>query len=173
LAIFVYVGAEVGIGSSLVLFFGLPEVAGLDPADAGYLVSLYWGAAMVGRLVGAGLQQRMSPGRVLTGAAGLAIAMVAITVGIMGTVAVPTLLAVGLFNSIMFPTIFSLAVDGLGEETSRGSGVLVMSIVGGALIPVVMGALADAWSYRVALASTGVAYAYIAWFGWACGREDA
>ncbi|MCA9649252.1 MAG: sugar MFS transporter, partial [Myxococcales bacterium] len=173
LAIFVYVGAEVGIGSMLVLFFGRPEVAGMDPADAGYLVSFYWGAAMVGRLVGAVLQRRVSPRHVLVGAAGLAIALVATTVIVMGTVAVPTLLAVGLFNSIMFPTIFSLAVDGLGEETSRGSGVLVMAIVGGALIPVGMGALADAWGYRVALASTTLAYAYIAWFAWAAGREDA
>ncbi len=171
LAIFLYVGAEVGIGSTLVLFFGLPEVAGMEPARAGYFVSFYWGAAMVGRLVGAVLQRRWSPRAVLGVAGSLAIVLVIVTVTVMGSVAVPTLLAVGLFNSIMFPTIFSLAVDGLGAETSRGSGVLVMAIVGGALVPVGMGALADAFDYRTALASTTLAYAYIAWFAWRGTKE--
>lgn len=170
-AIFLYVGAEVGIGSMLVLFFGLPEVAGMDAADAGYYVSLYWGAAMVGRFVGAGLQRRFDPGRVLAGGCVLAITMVALTVGLMGEIAVGTLLAVGLFNSIMFPTIFSLAVDGLGEETSQGSGVLIMAIVGGALVPVAMGALADGFGYRWALLATVLAYGYIGWFGRYGARE--
>ncbi|MEM7154545.1 MAG: sugar MFS transporter [Myxococcota bacterium] len=164
IAIFVYVGAEVGIGSVLVLFFGLPEVAGMDASEAGYLVSYYWGAAMVGRFVGAALQRRVSPAWVLVASCGLAIGLVVLTVIAMGTTAVPLLLAVGLCNSIMFPTIFSLAVDGLGEETRRGSGVLVMAIVGGAVIPVLMGLLADQWGYRVALLSTALAYGYIAWF---------
>ncbi|MCX4246007.1 sugar MFS transporter [Paraliomyxa miuraensis] len=173
LAIFLYVGAEVGIGSMLVLFFGLPEVAGMAPADGGYLVSFYWGSAMVGRFVGAALQRRFSPRAVLATGSALAIVLVLLTVGLMGTIAVPTLLGVGLFNSIMFPTIFSLAVQGLGDETSRGSGVLVMAIVGGALIPVGMGALADAFGYRVALLATVVAYAYIGWFARSGGEEDA
>jgi len=164
LAIFLYVGAEVGIGSMLVLFFGLPEVAGMDPAAAGYYVSLYWGAAMVGRFVGAAIQQRVAPRAVLGVACVLACALVLLTVGLMGRAAVPTLLCVGLFNSIMFPTIFSLAVEGLGEETSRGAGVLVMAIVGGAVVPVAMGAVADAFGYRAALSATVLAYAYIAWF---------
>lgn len=166
LAIFAYVGVEVGIGSMLVLFFGLPEVAAMEPAQAGYIVSFYWGAAMVGRFVGAGVQRRWSPRTVLALAGALAITMIVVTVTVMGPLAVPTVLAVGLFNSIMFPTIFSLAVEGLGEETSRASGVLIMAIVGGALVPVGMGALADAFGYRVALAATTLAYAYIAWFAW-------
>lgn len=173
LAIFLYVGAEVGIGSMLVLFFGLPEVAGLPEADAGYYVSLYWGAAMVGRFVGAAIQQRSSPRVVLGIGCACAIGLVVLTVGVMGSLAVPTLLAVGLFNSIMFPTIFSLAVEGLGEDTSRASGVLVMAIVGGAVVPVAMGALADALGYRVALATTVLAYGYIAWFAWRGAQEDA
>ncbi len=166
LGIFLYVGAEVGIGSMLVLFFGLPEVAGMDAARAGYYVSFYWGCAMVGRFVGAGLQRRLSPPVVLCVGGLCALTLVVSTVSLMGQIAVATLLAVGLFNSIMFPTIFSLAVEGLGPETSRGSGVLIMAIVGGALVPVGMGALADAFGYRVALLSTGIAYAYIAWFAW-------
>lgn len=172
LAIFLYVGAEVGIGSMLVLFFGLPEVAGMAPAEAGYLVSFYWGAAMVGRFVGAAVQRRFEPRSVLAVGCVLAIALVLLTVGLMGTIAVPTLLCVGLFNSIMFPTIFSLAVEGLGEETSRGSGVLVMAIVGGALVPVGMGALADTFGYRVALCATVLAYAYIGWFSRSGTEED-
>lgn len=163
-AIFLYVGAEVGIGSMLVLFFGLPQVAGMDPAEAGYLVSYYWGAAMVGRFVGAAVQRVVAPAKVLVVACGLAVALVAVTVGIMGSLAVPTLLAVGFCNSIMFPTIFSLAVEGLGDETSRGSGVLVMAIVGGAIVPVVMGAIADLLGFRAALLSATLAYGYIAWF---------
>jgi FHS family L-fucose permease-like MFS transporter len=171
LAIFLYVGAEVGIGSMLVLFFGLPEVAGMGEAEAGYYVSFYWGAAMVGRFVGAAIQRRSSPRLVLAVGCLLAIVLVVLTVSMMGAAAVPTLLCVGLFNSIMFPTIFSLAVEGLGEETSRGAGVLVMAIVGGAVIPVGMGALADAFGYRVALAATVLAYAYIAWFAWRGSQE--
>lgn len=173
LAIFLYVGAEVGIGSMLVLFFGLPEVAGLREAEAGYYVAFYWGAAMVGRLLGAVVQQRWSPRAVLVVGCVCAIGLVVLTVSVMGRVAVPTLLGVGLFNSIMFPTIFSLSVEGLGEETSRASGVLVMAIVGGAVVPVVMGAIADALGYRVALCVTTLAYAYIAWFAWRGAQEEA
>ncbi len=172
IAIFVYVGAEVGIGSMLVLFLGLPEVAGMDATQAGYYVSYYWGAAMVGRFLGAAIQRRRPPRQVLAVACGLAIVLLAVTVGVMGQVAVGTVLAVGLANSIMFPTVFSLAVDGLGDETSRGSGILVMAIVGGALIPVLMGALADAFGYRVALGSAMIAYAYIGWFALRGTRQD-
>ena len=173
LAVFLYVGAEVGIGSVLVLFFGLPEVAGLAEAEAGYYVSLYWGAAMVGRLAGAALQQRRSSRAMLAVACRCAIGLVTLTVTAMGPLAVATLLGVGLFNSIMFPTIFSLAVEDLGDETSRASGVLVMAIVGGAVVPVGMGALADALGYRAALCATLLAYAYIAWFAWRGSREVA
>jgi FHS family L-fucose permease-like MFS transporter len=173
LAIFLYVGAEVGIGSILVLFFGLPEVAGLPEAEAGYYVSLYWGAAMVGRFVGAAAQHRWAPHTVLAIGCACAIGLVALTVLAMGQVAVVTLLCVGLFNSIMFPTIFALAVEGLGEETSRASGVLVMAIVGGAVVPVAMGAIADAVGYRAAIGATVLAYAYIAWFARRGAQEGA
>ncbi|MCH9684033.1 MAG: sugar MFS transporter [Deltaproteobacteria bacterium] len=171
-AIFVYVGAEVGIGSMLVLFFGQTEVASMGAAEAGYYVSYYWGAAMVGRFIGAAIQRRHSPAKVLIVACALATILLGLTVGLMGETAVVTVLAVGLANSIMFPTIFSLAVDGLGEKTSRGSGVLVMAIVGGAIIPVAMGALVDGFGYRVALGSATLAYAYIAWFARYGTKDD-
>lgn len=164
LAIFVYVGAEVGIGSTLVFFFGLPEVAGLDEPTAGRYVSYYWGAAMVGRFVGAALQQRIAATRVLIGAALLAISLVAAVVILRGPIAVPMLLAVGFANSVMFPTLFSIAIAGMGARTSEASSVLVMAIVGGALIPVGMGAIADAVGYAAAIAATIPCYAYIGWF---------
>lgn len=164
LAIFVYVGAEVGIGSMLVLFFGLDEVAALSEQRAGYYVSYYRGAAMVGRFVGSALQRRVAPSLVLAGATGLAIALVATTVALRGPIAVPLLLAVGFANSVMFPTIFAQTVEGLGERTSRASSVLIMAIVGGAMIPVVMGASADQAGYALAIAATIPCYAYIGWF---------
>jgi FHS family L-fucose permease-like MFS transporter len=163
-AIFVYVGAEVGIGSMLVLFFGLPEIAGLGEQQAGHYVSYYWGAAMVGRFVGAAAQQRVAPARVLLGAAVLATGLVAAVVGLQGEIAVPLLLAVGFANSVMFPTIFSLAIAGMGEHTSRASSVLIMAIVGGALIPVGMGAIADTLGYPTAIAVAIPCYVYIGWF---------
>ena len=164
LAIFVYVGAEVGIGSMLVLFFGLDEIAGMSEQNAGHYVSYYWGAAMIGRFVGAAIQQRVAAAWVLAGAAGLALSLVAMVVGLRGAIAVPLLLAVGFANSVMFPTIFSLAIAGMGEQTSRASSVLVMAIVGGALIPVGMGAIADTIGYPAAIAATIPCYAYIGWF---------
>lgn len=163
-AIFVYVGAEVGIGSMLVLFFGEVEVAGMSEGEAGRLVSYYWGAAMLGRFVGGSLQRHIAAPRVLLAAAALAIALVAAVVLLRGPIAVPLLLAVGFANSVMFPTIFSLAVAGMGEQTSRASSVLVMAIVGGALVPVGMGAIADALGYAAAIAASLPCYAYVGWY---------
>ncbi|MCA9684715.1 MAG: sugar MFS transporter [Myxococcales bacterium] len=164
LAIFFYVGAEVSIGSMLVLFFGLDEVAGLEEQAAGFYVPYYWGAAMVGRFVGAALQRRLAPTRVLAAATVLAMVLIGACVALRGPIAVPLLLAVGFANSIMFPTIFALAVTGMGRQTSRASSLLVMAIVGGALIPVAMGAIADSLGYAVAIAATIPCYAYIGWY---------
>jgi MFS transporter, FHS family, L-fucose permease len=164
LAIFLYVGAEVGIGSSLVFFFALPEVAGMDSERAGYHVSLYWGGAMIGRFVGALLQRWIAPARLLAAAAALAIALVLVTVTVRGPLAVWSLLAVGLANSIMFPTIFSLALAGRASE--RASALLVMAIVGGAVVPLAIGALAEHAGYPLALATTMLAYGYVGWFAW-------
>ncbi len=161
LAIFVYVGAEVSIGSFLVLYLGLPDTLALPEAEAGYYVSLYWGAAMVGRFFGAAAQQRVAPARALMIAAGLALALVVTSTTLTGALAAAAILAVGLANSIMFPTIFSLSVAGLGEQTSQGAGILVMAIVGGAVVPAALGELADLAGYRAALAGTLLCYGYI------------
>ena len=170
LAIFLYVGAEVTIGSLLVNYLMQRSTLGLAQQAAGELIPFYWGGAMLGRFVGSGLLRLISPGKVLAGAAVGACALALISAASTGQVAAWSLIAVGLMNSIMFPTIFSLALEGLGERTAQGSGLLCMAIVGGALVPLLGGAVADAASLAVALAVPAVCYVFIAWFGWACRR---
>ena len=165
LAIFMYVGGEVSIGSFLVNFFGDPDIAGLKEADAAQYVSFYWGGAMVGRFVGTYTLRRFKPNVVLTAHAVVAAALVVFAMVFSGSLAMWAILAVGLFNSIMFPTIFTLAIDGLGRHTSQGSGILCTTIVGGALIPLVQGTLADGIGIHHAFVVPVICYAYIAWYG--------
>lgn len=165
-AIFLYVGAEVTIGSLLANYLMQPTTLALDPQAAGERIALYWGGAMVGRFIGAGVLRLVSPGKVLAGAALGAGALCLISAASMGPLAGWTLIAVGLLNSIMFPTIFSLALEGLGAKTPQASGLLCMAIVGGALVPVLGGAVADVTSLAAALVVPAVCYAVIAAFGW-------
>jgi FHS family L-fucose permease-like MFS transporter len=165
LGIFIYVGAEVSIGSFLVNYFSQPDIGGLSPKDAAALVSFYWGGAMVGRFVGSALMQKLNPGRVLGGAAMLACLLVTASILTTGHVAMWSIILVGLFNSVMFPTIFTLAIDGLGKLTGQGSGILVMAIVGGAIIPLVQGALADRIGIHLAFVLPAVCYLYIVYYG--------
>ncbi len=164
-AIFAYVGAEVAIGSHVVSYLHQPDVLGLTTVEAGYQVKYYWGAAMVGRFLGTVLLGRIRPGRLLALNALGAVALVAASVITRGETAMWTLLAVGLMNSLMFPTIFTLAVAGLGRLTEEASGLLCTAIVGGALVPVAFGAIADAYSLRLAFVLPVLCYAYIAWYG--------
>ncbi|GAB2504279.1 L-fucose:H+ symporter permease [Lysobacter humi (ex Lee et al. 2017)] len=143
LAIFVYVGAEVSIGSFLVNFLENPAIGGLDAVTAGKTVALYWGLAMIGRFIGAAVMRRVRPGLVLGFCATMAALLVLVAILAGGKPAMVAILGVGLFNSIMFPTIFSMSLHGLGEQTSKGSGLLCMAIVGGAIVPLVQGAFAD------------------------------
>ena len=166
IGIFVYVGAEVAIGSFLVNYFKEPAIGGLSEAQGARYVSFYWGGAMVGRFVGSLLTLRLfKPGRVLAAHAFVASALVVLTMLASGPVAMWSIIAVGLFNSIMFPTIFTLAIDGLGKHTGQGSGILCMAIVGGALIPVVQGGLADAIGIHHCFIIPAACYLYIAWYG--------
>jgi FHS family L-fucose permease-like MFS transporter len=165
-AIFVYVGAEVSIGSFLINFLGEPSIAGLDEQDAGKYVSFYWGGAMVGRFVGAAAMQKIQPGKVLSFNALAASVLVLATLLTGGQLAMWTILAVGLFNSIMFPTIFSLAVNGLGQHTGQGSGILCAAIVGGAVLPVIQGLFADHIGIQHAFFIPALCYCYIAYYGW-------
>ncbi len=164
-AIFVYVGGEVSIGSFLVNFLGQPNIAGLPAAEAGRYLSFYWGGAMVGRFVGAAAMRYIKPGKALAFNAAVAAVLVLIAMVFSGHVAMWAILAVGLFNSIMFPTIFTLAVDGLGKHTGQGSGILCMAIVGGAIVPVIQGAFADTIGIHHAFFLPILCYLFILYYG--------
>lgn len=163
--IFVYVGGEVAIGSLLVNFMGLPEIAGLAEKDAAVYVSYYWGGAMVGRFIGSAVMQKVSGGTVLAFNALAAVVLILVAVFASGSLAMWAILAVGLCNSVMFPTIFSLAVTGLGRHTSQGSSILCMAIVGGALIPLAQGALADSLGLQLSFLLPILCYLYIVFYG--------
>ncbi len=165
IGIFVYVGAEVSIGSLLVNFMGQKEIAALPPAVAGKYLSLYWGGAMIGRFIGSGLMLRVKPANVLALNAAVGAILVAIAVAAAGHTAMWALIAVGLFNSIMFPTIFALALEGLGEHTGEGSGVLCMAIVGGAVVPELQAWAADSIGLLHSFFVPILCYLYIAFYG--------
>jgi FHS family L-fucose permease-like MFS transporter len=165
IGIFTYVGAEVSIGSFLVNYFGLPEIAGLSAKTAAGFVSFYWGGAMIGRFLGAGLLRRFKPGYLLAVCGVFAAALVTASMLLGGHKAMWTILAVGLFNSIMFPTIFSLGVAELGPLTGNGSGVLNMAIVGGAILPVIQGSIADHVGLHHAFFLPVICYLYILFYG--------
>lgn len=167
-AIFVYVGGEVSIGSFLVNFLGEPDIAGLAEQDAGKYVSFYWGGAMVGRFIGSVVMQKIHPAKVLAFNAVAAAALVLATMLGSGALAMITILAVGLCNSIMFPTIFSLALTGLGSHTGQGSGILCAAIVGGAVLPLLQGAFADHIGIQQAFFIPLTCYLYIAYYGYRC-----
>jgi FHS family L-fucose permease-like MFS transporter len=165
LAIFLYVGGEVAIGSFLVNFMGQPEIAGLAERVAGRYLSLYWGGAMVGRFVGSALLRRFKPGRFLAWNAAAAMALLLCAIATRGSVAMWAVLAIGLCNSVMFPTIFSLAISRLGGRTGEASGLLCMAIVGGAIVPLIMGFCADRIGLTASFCVPLVCYAYIAHYG--------
>lgn len=164
-AVFLYVGGEVSIGSFMISFLGERDVAGLDTAGAARYVSFYWGGAMVGRFLGFAAMRVVSPGKALACNAACAIALVACAVAGHGHAAMWALIAVGLFNSIMFPTIFSMALQGLGARSGEGSGILCMAIVGGALVPFAQGLLADAAGLHLSFLVPLACYAFILFYG--------
>lgn len=165
IGIFLYVGAEVSIGSFLINFLGEAHIAGLAHADAAHYVSIYWGGAMIGRFIGFVVMRVASPGKTLAVNSLLAIGLVLAASFGTGSVAMWAILAVGLCNSIMFPTIFSMALHGLGKYTGQGSGILCMAIVGGALVPFAQGALADAIGVQLSFVLPAACYAFILYFG--------
>lgn len=165
IGIFVYVGAEVSIGSFLVNFFGEADIAGLEEAEAAKYLTYYWGGAMVGRFIGAAVMTRVSAGKVLAFNSAAAVVLIAIAMLTSGQTAMVAILLVGLFNSIMFPTIFSLALHSLGKHTPQGSGILCLAIVGGAIVPVLQGVLADNIGVQLSFALPIICYVYIAYYG--------
>ena len=191
LGIFVYVGAEVAIGSFLVNYFNDMNLAVIvadnetmmriansiastfnktfsnsDPKSLlGIFIIFYWGGAMIGRFVGAYLTRILPAGRVLSLFALLAIVMIAVSITTQGLLSMWSILAVGLFNSIMFPTIFTLTLEGLGDLKAQASGILCMAIVGGAIIPFVFGGLIDNFGFKTAFILTLFCYGYILYYG--------
>lgn len=195
LGIFLYVGAEVAIGSYLVSYFMSMDLAPLVRDNApmsklaqlflgnelnaigpsalvGAFVALYWGGAMVGRFVGSALTKRFAPGNVLAVFALIAGAMVSLSMATEGLVAMWSILAVGLFNSIMFPTIFALSIEGLGDLKPQASGILCTAIVGGAVVPPLLGLFADYFGFKIAFGIVLLCYGYIALLGQRTLRTD-
>ena len=172
IGIFTYVGAEVSIGSFLVNYFGAPEIAGLSAKAAAGFVSFYWGGAMIGRFLGAEALRRFKPPYLLAICAIIAALLVTGSMLASGRVAMWSILAVGLFNSIMFPTIFSLGVAELGPLTGRGSGILNMAIVGGAVLPVIQGVIADHIGIHHAFVLPVICYLYIMYYGLSGSRPN-
>jgi FHS family L-fucose permease-like MFS transporter len=166
LGIFLYVGAEVAIGSFLINYFTQPEIGNMTVKVAAGLVSLYWFGAMVGRFIGAAVLQKLPTRAVLGTVAIVACVLVVTSMLSTGWLAMGTIILVGLFNSVMFPNIFSLGIEGLGPLTGKGSGLLVMAIVGGAIVPVAEGALADRIGIHHAFILPALCYVYIAYYGY-------
>jgi FHS family L-fucose permease-like MFS transporter len=165
LAIFLYVGAEVAIGSLIVNYLMQHDTMALGEQAAGKHVPLYWGGALLGRFIGAWLLRLVSPGKLLAAVAAGSITLIAMAILTQGPISGWALLAIGLCNSIMFPTIFSLASEGLGSRAAEGSGVICMAIVGGAIVPPLTGHIADLAGLRLSLLLPALCYAIIAGFG--------
>jgi MFS transporter, FHS family, L-fucose permease len=172
IAIFVYVGGEVAIGSFLVNYFGQPEIGGLTEKVAASFVAFYWGGAMVGRFIGSAILQKVSTRGLLGICAVCAAALVAISMLTTGHFAMYSIILVGFFNSIMFPSIFTLGVAELGPLTGDGSGVMIMAIVGGAIIPVAQGAIADRIGIHHAFFLPVICYLYILFFALSGSRPN-
>lgn len=165
LAIFVYVGAEVSIGSFMVNYLALPDIGHMSEAAATGYVSLYWGGAMIGRFIGSALLTRIDTRKLLAFNAAIATLLVLTTMLTSGNVAVASVVAVGLFNSIMFPNIFTLGIEKFGPLTGKVSSLLVMAIVGGAIIPLAQGAIADHVGVHHAFVLPMICYLYIIYYG--------
>ncbi|GAB5409105.1 MAG: L-fucose:H+ symporter permease [Balneolaceae bacterium] len=192
LGIFVYVGAEVSIGSYLINYFQDLDIETLVAGSlfmsglastlssifsnesindmtaaqlAGTFVFLYWFFAMVGRFIGSGILQKISAGTLLSIYGVVNVSLLVISMLTVGYISMWSILLVGLFNSIMFPTIFTLAINNLKEHTAQGSGILCTAIVGGAFIPPLYGKIADLAGLQLALIFIALCYAYIAWYG--------
>jgi FHS family L-fucose permease-like MFS transporter len=165
-SIFVYVGSEVTIGSLMTNYLMLPQILDRPPQQAARMVSLYWGGAMVGRFIGSYILARVQPAKAVAACAAAAGLLALTSFLSTGWLAGGTLIAVGLANSIMFPTIFAMAIGGLGEDTPKAAGIICMSIVGGAILPPISGAVADHFGLQSALIVPVLGYLWIATYGW-------
>jgi FHS family L-fucose permease-like MFS transporter len=163
LGIFFYVGVEVGLASIAVNYFNQQGMSSAKTAS--YLVSLYWFGALVGRLLGAGIMTKVKAGKLLGIFGFTAAILITISMFTSGEVAIGTLVLCGFFNSVMFPNIFTLGIAGLGPMTSKGSGLIMTAVVGGAVIPYLIGALADKVGIQHSFVIPVICYLYIAYYG--------
>jgi FHS family L-fucose permease-like MFS transporter len=176
-AIFLYVGAEVSVGSNLIYFLHLSDVLNVSQEQAGKLVSLYWLGAMVGRFAGSALLARVRAVRLLSVNAFVAAFLCLAVSQSAGMFAAGCALAIGLFNSIMFPNIFTITLERSTASAAATSGLLCMAIVGGAVLPPVTGRIAD-WikgsdGLHAAFLLPMLAYALICAFGISASRARA
>lgn len=165
IGIFMYVGAEVSIGSFLISFMEHPAISNLTAVQASKYLALYWGGSMVGRFLGSYVMNWIRPNKLLAFNAFFVIVLLLAAMVVKGTVGMWALLAIGLFNSIMFPTIFSLSLEKLGGLAGKASGLICMGIVGGAIVPMIQAGLADSFSLIGSFVVPALCYAYVAWFG--------
>jgi FHS family L-fucose permease-like MFS transporter len=163
--IFLYVGAEVSIGSFLINFMGEKHIAGLSAETAAKYVTIYGGGAMLGRFIGFAAMRHISPGRALAFNAAMSIALIMVGVFGSGMMAMWAILLVGLCNSIMFPTIFSMALHKLGKFTGQGSSILCMAIVGGALVPLAQSVVADGFGVQLSFLVPAACYVFVIYYG--------
>jgi FHS family L-fucose permease-like MFS transporter len=161
--IFLYVGVEVGLASIAVNYF---KSQGVDSAKtASFLVSLYWFGALVGRLLGSWVLTKIKSNKLLGAFGFIAAGLLVVSMMSSGPVAIWTVVLCGFFNSIMFPNIFALGIAGLGPMTSKGSGLIMTAVVGGAIVPLLLGAAADRMGIQHAFVIPIFCYLFIAYYG--------
>jgi len=161
--IFLYVGVEVGLASIAVNYF---KSQGVDSAKtASFLLSLYWFGALVGRLLGSLVLTKVKSNKLLGAFGFIAAALLVVSMASSGPVAIWTVVLCGFFNSIMFPNIFALGIKGLGPMTSKGSGLIMTAVVGGAIVPLLLGAAADKMGIQHAFLIPIFCYLFIAYYG--------
>jgi len=168
LAIFLYVGVEVGLATAMVLYFSDAMHGGLNALsvpEAQKLVLYYWLGALIGRLLGSWMMTKIRAGKLLGIFGVIAASLVLVSILTSGYVAIGALILAGFFNSVMFPNIFALGIAGLGPMTSKGSGLIMTAVWGGALIPVLIGWISDNTTYELALVVPVLCYLYIAFYG--------
>ena len=170
LAIFLYVGAEVAIGTQMALFLHAPETWDIPLQRAGYFVSLYWLGAMVGRFIGSALMIRIPAHRLLIGVTAAATLLCLFVFAVGGVAGGYAALAVGLCNSIMFPTIFTLTLERSTASEEATAGLLCTAIIGGAFLPLAAGAISDAAGYQQSFILPALCYLALCGFAAAAGR---
>ena len=171
-AIFLYVGAEIAVGSFLINYISSVRVGGTTYTQASFYVTLFWTGAMTGRFLGAVAMRFVSPALLLGIQSFAAAVLLVLSISTSGHLALWAIVLVGLMNSIMFPTIFSLAIAGLGHLTQRASGLLIMAIIGGAVIPMLQAFIADGHGIRIAFLVPAACYLYVLYFAWVCGHRS-